>query len=657
MISTVREMRTIVVRTAYSAMIHEGHDFSCAVLTPHGELVSASEIDQPTHLSALPWSVRAVLAKYHGDLAPGDLFLHNDPYTGGTHLNDVALVHPVFIGPDLLALVGVMAHWQDVGGMVPGSLAGTATEIFQEGVRIPAVRIARRGEPLRDVLDLLFANVRAPADRRGDLQAMQGACRIAEGRLRGLVTRWTRDGLAAAMAALLDRAEARMRTAIRQVPDGSYVHESYLDHSGNSPEPLLVRVCLTVSGDEIHADFSGCSPQVAGPTNVGPAHAGTAVYTMAKSFLDPQGPINGGALRPISVSVPPGTLVNAQYPAACGAIGEVRRALESLVMGALGRALPHKIIGDLKGAANITSIGGRHPRRNDAYVFAEYPAGGTGAFAGSDGNNTMRNFAEGDLSSIQPAEAIEHVFPLRVRRSVLREDSGGDGVYRGGLGLRREIEVLGPDAVLSVLSDKNVIPPYGVFGGCSGAPNRFSVIRRGTEIEPSALPRKVSGFRLLDGDVVVMRTAGGGGYGDPLERPPQKVLADVRFGYVSARRARAVYGVVLSTDGVDEAATAVLRRRLRARRPRVRAALLGGAEFEGTKRVAALAPATARRLRINHGLLLELPVPHGASLRAWARIVADLPDGVCALGPSGLAILGVHPGDVLEVRRFVLDDV
>lgn len=656
LVSIVREMRTIMVRTAYSAMIHEGHDFSCAVLTPKGELVSASAIDQPTHLSALPWSARAVLEKYRDDLAPRDLFLHNDPYTGGTHLNDVALIHPVFSGGEPLALLGIMAHWQDVGGMVPGSLAGTATEIFQEGVRIPAIRIGRGGEMLREVLDLLFANVRAPADRRGDLQAMEGACRMAQGKLAALVGRWGQGTIRSAMAALLDRAEARMREAISRVPDGDYPYESYLDHSGNSPEPLLLRVCLSVRGDRIHADFSGCPPQVAGPINVGPAHASTAVYTMTKAFLDPQGPINAGAFRPISITAPEGTIVNARPPAACGGIGEVRRALESLVMGALGRAVPERMIGDLKGASNITSIGGRDVQRGEAFVFTEYPAGGTGAFATSDGNNTMRNFAEGDLSSIQPVEAIEHVYPLRVERSVLRVDSGGDGAHRGGLGLCRKIRLLAPEGSLSVLSDKHVIPPYGVRGGGSGAPNRFSVIRQGKEIQPSPLPGKVSGFRLVEEDIVVMRTAGGGGYGDPLDRDPSAVLRDVRFGYVSPRKARAVYGVVLGPRGVDQTATAALRTRRRGRR-RLRAYQLSGPEYQGTRRVVAFSPRTARRHRVKEGSLIEIPSPTGPSLRAWVRVGADLPDGVCALGPSGLRILGAHPGDLLEVRRLVLEDV
>jgi N-methylhydantoinase B len=654
MVSIVREMRTIVIRTAYSPMIHEGHDFSCAVLTPAGELVSASQIDQPTHLSTLPWSARTVLEKYRGDVASGDLFLHNDPYTGGSHLNDVALLHPVFVDGDCLAIVGVMAHWQDVGGMVPGSVSGTATDILQEGVRIPAIRIARRGEMLREVLELLFANVRGPADRRGDLQAMEGAARIAEGKLGALVQRWGAPRLRQAMAALLDRGETRMRAAIGGVPDGDYANEGYMDHSGTSPEPLLVRLTLAVRAGGIHADFSGSAPQVPGPTNVGPAHAATAVYTMVKAFLDPAGPINSGAFRPISVFAPEGTIVNARPPAACGAIGDVRRTLESLVIGALGRAVPARTIGDLKGASNITTIGGSHPQ---PFVCTEFPAGGTGAFTGADGNNTMRNFAEGDNSSIQPVEAIEHTFPLEVVRSALREDSGGDGRWRGGLGLRREIVVRSPDATLSVLSDKNVIPPYGVRAGGSGAPNRFSVRRGGTEIEPSVLPGKVTGFRLREGDVVVMRTAGGGGYGDPLEREPAEVLRDVRFGYVSAARARTVYGVVLDGDAVDAPATARLQRRLRAGRRPLRVVPLPGPEHDAMRRIAALAPATARRLRIRAGALVEVPSASGASLRAWARLDPALPEGVCALGAGALAMLGLDLESRVELRPIRVSDV
>ena len=292
--SVVREMRSIMIRTARSPMIHEGHDFSCAVLSPAGELVAAPEVEQPTHLSALPWSARSVIARYDGDIGPGDLFLHNDPYTGGAHLNDVALFFPVFSGETRIAHLGIMAHWQDIGGMVPGSLSGTATEVFQEGIRIPGIRIVRRGEAIEEATDLLFANVRQPADRRGDLQAMIGACRIAERRLAGMLERWGVATAREAMAALLDRAEVRMREAIRQVPDGVYEYETYLDNTGASPEPLPLRRSLTVEDDTLDADFSGCAPQVAGPTNLGPATSTTAVFTMSKALLDPKGPSTRG---------------------------------------------------------------------------------------------------------------------------------------------------------------------------------------------------------------------------------------------------------------------------------------------------------------------------------------------------------------------------
>jgi N-methylhydantoinase B len=654
LISIVREMRTIVIRTAYSSMIHEGHDFSCAILTPDGHLLAASEVDQPTHLSALPWSARSVLAKYATDIAAGDLFLHNDPYTGGTHLNDVVVLHPMLMEGRLIALLAVMAHWQDIGGMVPGSLSGNATEIYQEGVRIPAIRVARGGKLVAEIAELLFANVRAPDDRQGDLNAMSGACRIAEGKVGRLIARWSVATFQQAAAALLDRAEVRMRAAIARLPEGSYPYETYLDHAGGGdPTPLALRVTLGIANGEIHADFTGCPPQVQGPTNLGPAHAWTATYTMTKAFLDPQSPVNAGALRPIRVTAPLGTIVNARPPAACGAIGEVRRALEGLVMGALGMADPERLVGDLKGASNITTVSGFDLRRRRAFTFVEFPAGGTGATARVDGNNTVRNFAEGDLSSIHPVEAIEHAYPLRVERMILRRDSGGDGRRRGGLGLQREVRLLAPDARLSVLSDKNVIPPYGVRGGYGGAPNRFTVIRGGEIIEPSPMPGKVTGFRMRQDDILVMRTAGGGGYGDPLEREAERVARDVRLGYVSPDRAMAVYGVVLDGDDVDLEATVATRGRLAARRLRLIAMELAGPEHEGGRRIIALSAAATRHFALVEGGLIEIPSADGPSVRAWARVDATLAADACALGASSFAMLRLRPGASLEVRRIV----
>jgi len=649
--SIVREMRTIIIRTAYSRMIIEGHDFSSAVLTPQGDLVAASELEQPTHISALSWSARALIAKYGDDIGPGDFYLHNDPYTGGSHLNDVGLFYPVFRGERPLAIIGVMAHWQDVGGTVPGSLSGNARDIYQEGIRIPSLRIARRGVWLAEVLELLFANVREPDDRRGDLCAMEGACRIAERRLHAMADRFGDAIVPAALEGLLARGEQRMRAAIARLPDGVYAYQTYLDNSGDSPEPLLLRLKLTVSGDEIHADFTGSAPQVNGPANLGPAPATTATFTMTKALLDPSGPINAGAQRPLKVTAPLGSVVNARPPAACGAIGEVRRALESLVVGTLGMAIPERLIGDLKGASNIISISGRHPAQQGDFLFAEFPAGGTGGTSRADGNNSMRNFAEGDISSIQPVEALEMSCPLRVERMMLREDGGGPGRHRGGLGLQREIRVLGGHAALSVLSDKNVIPPYGVRGGWTGAPNRFTVLRNGAEMEPSPLPGKVTGFPLHVDDIVIVRTAGGGGYGDPAERDVQAVVRDVRFGFVSAAAAESIYGVVLHDGSEDPEATRALRARLRAQRVVLRAILLEAEERSVSRLTLRMAPRAAQQLGVSDGDLVEVARDNGPSLLGWALLAADVPDDACALAASTACLLGLAHDSRIAVRR------
>jgi len=648
--SIVREMRTVIIRTAYSHMIIEGHDFSSAVLTADGELVAASQVEQPTHISALSWSAHEIIAKYKGDIGPGDLYLHNDPYTGGSHLNDVGLFYPVFQDEQPLAIVAVMAHWQDIGGMVPGSLSGNATDIFQEGIRIPSLRIARRGVAIDEVLDLLFANVREPADRRGDLRAMEGACRIAERRLHDMTAQWGEDKIHESLGALLDRAERRMRDAIEDLPDGVYTYETYLDNSGDSPEPLLLKLRLTISGSEIHTDFTGCAPQVLGPANLGPAPATTATFTMTKSLLDSSGPINAGAMRPLKVTAPLGTVVNARPPAACGAIGEVRRALESLVVGTLGKARPELLVGDLKGASNITSISGPNPARDRDFLYAEFPAGGTGGFDGGDGNNAVRNFAEGDISSLQPVEALELIAPLRVERIALRNDSGGIGQWRGGLGIEREVRVLGPGARLSVLSDKNVTAPYGVRNGGRGASNRFTVRRDGREIFPSVLPGKVTNFALHADDVLVIRTAGGGGYGDPLAREPDSVVKDVAFGYVSGEAAFRDYGVVLRKAAVDMSATVANRDALRARQVRLRLQHLDGDEYQDSCRIVAIGTDTARRLGVGDADMVEFPSADGPSLLAWVRTDASIEADACGLGPSGIEMLGVAQGEFAEVR-------
>src|SRR6185503_16527190 len=301
-----------------------------------------------------------------------------------------------------------------------------------------------------------------------------------------------------------------------------------------------------------------------------PAMAPTGAFTIIKSFLDPGSDVNSGAFRPLTVITPPGTIVNANPPAPCGGMVEVKYCVETAVMGALAPALDGKVAGDLKGGGNHCDIGGPDPRTGETFIFYEYPAGGTGGFDGGDGSNTVRAWTESDMTTLQPIEAVEQLYPVRVEETSLREDSGGPGTWRGGLGLTRAVRILTPGTRLSVLAEKAVLPPFGVCGGDAGACNRFWIRRGGQAVSPSSLPGKVSGFPMERDDVLLMESSGGGGFGDPLDRELAAITADVAEGYVTRDAAERVYGIVWSGADVDAVATARRRASLRASHARVR---------------------------------------------------------------------------------------
>jgi N-methylhydantoinase B len=655
-VSIVREMRITLVRTAYSSILYEGEDFSCVLMDGAAQIVAMSKgQDHPLHIVPISWSMKAVREKFGDDIHPGDIFLHNDPYTGGTHLNDVAMISPLFAPgeggrPELFVFPVVRAHWGDVGGMSPGSLSGRATEIFQEGIRIPPIRIVEQGRLNQAALDVLFANMRGPRERHGDFNAMIGTCRKAAQRIEELTARYGAATIRAAVAELMDRAELRMRRAIRALPDGEYLYEAHLESGTERLEPLTVRARVAVAADAITVDLTGTSPQTAGPTNVGPAMAPTGAFTIIKAFLDPGADVNSGAFRPLTVITPPGTIVNAQPPAPCGGMVEVKYCVETAVMGALARALGGKVAGDLKGGANHCYVGGPHPRTGETFIFYEYPAGGTGGFEGGDGSNAVRTWTESDMTTLQPVEAVEQLYPVRVERTALRADSGGPGQWRGGLGLVREVRVLAPGAQLSVLAEKAVLPPFGVCGGASGATNRFWVRRGDTALQPSPLPGKVSGFPLQRGDVFIMESSGGGGFGDPLERDPALVAADLAEGYVTSAAAEATYGVVLRAGAIDGGSTAARRHEMRAARRSV--PLVAVADLDASQgRTVRLGAATAERLGVNVGAIVELVNPRGAPLRAW---VVGLTSGAgerAEVAPAAQRMLGLADGAGVEVRR------
>ena len=647
LIAVVNEMRANIIHSSYAPIIYEGHDFSCALMSADGRQIAQGLADHPLHIFAVPYSTQRVVEAFADDIHEGDLFLHNDPYTGGTHLNDVLLLHPVFFEGELAMFSAIRCHWNDVGGMTPGSLSGRVNEVYQEGMRITPTKICSRGAMNDAFLELLFNNMRGRNERLGDFNAMLGTGRKAEEHIGRLFKRFGGQGLLDGIEELMRRSEGLLRARIARCPDGVYFAEGYIESDGTNPEPLVVRLRLTVEGDTITADFTGTSGQTNGPTNCGPAMALNGVGTIVKAFLDPKTPINHGSFNPIAVIAPERSIINARETAPCGGMAEVKFLIDAVVAQAMSQVVPEMSVGDLKGGANHIHIAGPAPG-GGTYIHYEWPAGGTGASDGVDGNNACRSYNEGDFNSIQSVETVEGAFPLRVERCELRQGCCGDGAFRGGFGLRRDIRVLGEGAMLSVLSEKNVIPPYGVEGGRAGASNRFFVLRGGERVEPSSMPGKVSGFRLRADDVVREETAGGGGHGDPLARDPGRVRRDVVEDYLTAGQAERRYGVVLGPDlAVDAEATRARRDALRRERQRVPIEAANEEMFDGTRRRVIVPAGIADAAGIEDGALVEIVTGRGAPLRAWARVAAE---GSSVLaGASGLAILRASPGDAIDL--------
>ncbi|HJU31229.1 MAG TPA: hydantoinase B/oxoprolinase family protein [Hyphomicrobiaceae bacterium] len=655
LIATVREMRATVCRTASSVAIYDAKDFSCGLFAPDSQVIAQSE-DIGSHVVPLPWSVRSAMEKMGASLAPGDVILANDPYAGGTHLNDVTIIYPVFRDGRLIFFPAVRAHWADVGGMVPGSMSGKATEIYQEGIRIPPLKILEGGRMNEAALDLLLANMRVPDERLGDFQASLAACRVAEMRIHDICNRYGVDDLLEAVRLDLDRAEARMRACIAELPDGTCHYEDYLEtFMGGRFEPLLLPLALTVTGDRMIADFTGASPQVPFPVNSTAAVSAAGVLITVKSVFDPQAPLNQGSFRPIEVITPPGTIVNVQRPAPAGSHGEIRKRVIATMVGALAQLVPDKVAGDLCRTSFHNLIGGFDTRSGREWVHYEWSAGGNGAFAEDDGPSAIATIDWGDLVTVQSSEVVETRMPLLVESSRLAADSGGAGTTRGGLSMQRALRVLAPDARYSLLSDGAVVPAFGVLGGLSGVPVG-AWVDRGETVSDFDTPGKVAGHPLATGDVVMIRSAGGGGYGDPLERDPARVAEDVREGYVSAEAARALYGLVVSSSGsVDVAATADARKRLGASRTRL-ALVADENAFEAgavsRRRVWRLNPADAATAGVAEDDVVELDTGRAAPLRGWARLDAGVERGTVPIDRRGLSILKAGLGDEAVLRRL-----
>jgi N-methylhydantoinase B len=654
LISIVREMRATVFRTAKSVAIYEAKDFSCGLFAPDTQVIAQSE-DIGSHVVPMPWSVQSAMARFGKTLVPGDVILMNDPYVGGTHLNDVTIIYPVFRDGRLVFFPAVREHWPDVGGMVPGSMSGKATEIYQEGVRIPPIKIMEAGRMNEAALELLMANMRVPEERLGDFHAGIAACKVAETRIHEVCDRWGVDVLLEAVRIDLDRAEGRMRQCIAGLPDGVYYYEDYLEtFPGGTLEPLLLPLTLTIAGDRMRADFTGASPQVPVPVNSTLAVSAASVFIAVKSIFDPEAPLNQGAFRPIEVVAPEGTIVNVTRPAPAGSHGEIRKRVIATMVGALSQVVPDKVAGDLCRTSFHNLIGGFDTRSGREWVHYEWSAGGNGGFAEADGPSAMATIDWGDLVTVQPSEVIETCMPLVVEYSQLATDSGGAGASRGGLAMQRRIRLTAPEARYSLLSDGAILPAFGVLAGRSGLPVASWVEHADGALEDFDTPGKVGGHLLREGDRVVLRSAGGGGYGDPLRRDAEIVAEDVRIGYVSERVAQEVHGVVLNADGtVDRVATGAARESIERRRMRLVTVAATDSYRAGAtsrRRICRIHPDDAARAGLRDGDIVEVDSGLAAPFRAWVEFDNLVAIGTIPIDDKGLGMLRIAAGTPAEIR-------
>lgn len=658
MIAIVREMRATVTRTAYSSAVYELDDFSCGLFAPNGELIAQFN-DIPSHVIPAPWGVRCTIDDFAGDIHPGDIFLLNDAYRGGTHLNDVTLLYPVFHDNELYMLPMVRSHWGDVGGMEPGSYSGEATNIYQEGLRIPPIKLYERGKLNSAAMALILSNMRQPDVRLGDIHSAIGACRIAEGRILKMLQKYGAETVSECIRLDLDRSERRLRDRIAKLPDGEYVYEDYLEYFDDGVfDPVLMRLALTVKGDELIADFAGSNPQVPGPVNTSLAVAGAGIFVAVKSTLDAGGTVNGGLFRPLIFKGPEASIVDVRRDAPAGAHAEVRKRAVSVALGALSQIIPDLVSGDLCGTSFPNNMGGFSKRRNRSWAYLEVPAGGNGGLSWTDGSSAFVNVDHGNVRSILTAEVLEQDIPFIVKSCELRTDSGGEGENRGGLGMRRELQLVEDEARYSVLSDRAVIPPYGMgMGAHASAQVRASLVVKG---QPRALrnPGKVTGYPLKRGNAVVMESAGGGGYGDPLRRDPERVRRDVEAGYVSLERARDRYGVCFAEDGtVDLDSTERQRRKIEEQRVFLPIVADESDPFEGWKgrhRVLRISRELALRLGLADADLVELKGRHPAPLRAWIRVDSSRSGEALPLEEFGRRVLGANPGDRVLIRKLAM---
>lgn len=548
------EMEMALLRAAYSTIVKEGLDASSAVFDRRGNnIAQAAAI--PIHLGCMIPAVEEVLRRWPVDeMRSGDVFILNDPYSGGTHLPDIAVIRPLFHDGEVVALAATMSHHQEVGGMVPGSLPPNATELYQEGLRLPPMKLVDAGRQVSPIFDMIRANVRTPHVVLGDLRAQLAACNLAEARVGELLDEIGHAGFDDVVEALLEQSHRLTRQRITEIPDGSYEFTDYMDDDGvEVGKRIEIHATVTVSGAELYIDFTGTAPQTKGPYNCVPASSLAAVYYVLRAVTGADIPNNSGCYRSVHLTLPPGTLVNPEEPAPVNSRTATVLRLCDALFGCFQQAIPERMPAAQSGQLLVMNFGGKHPESGSLFVASELGMGGMAARPGMDGVDAVEASASNCMNV--PAEALEMESPIQVESWSIWRDSGGAGRWRGGCGTEKVFRFHG-DVSANYRGERHTTQPWGVEGG-QGAPFSRGTVHRADGTDEQ-LPSKTM-LRLADGDRLRVCLCGGGGYGDPLTRPVDEVAEDVANLRVSPELAREAYGVVIEDGVLDAQATQRLR--------------------------------------------------------------------------------------------------
>ena len=553
------EMAMALYRTAYSTIVRDCLDYSTSLCNADGDMI-AQGVTIPLHLGAVPYAMETLFKKFGDDMAPGDVFIMNDPFDGGMHIPDVFIVKPVFWKDRRVAFAVATAHHLDMGGRLPGSSACDNTEIFQEGIRIPWLKLYQQGEPDESIFTLLRTNVRVPHMMLGDLRAQLAACHIGERAIYDLIERYGPETFKTCAADLIDYTERLMRAEITSWPDESHTFTDHMDSDGVGGPPVRLQVTVTVKGDALTVDFTGTSPQVRGAINNTLSFTASAVAFCIRCMLREDIPNTAGMFKPIEIIAPLGTVVHGAMPAASSMRGITGFRVVDTVFGALSGLLPDRVPAAGEGGNTLVVLGGRREDRSP-YVYYELLSGTWGGRPDRDGNDGLCNPA--NVASNIPIEDAECQYPIRIERYGLVRDSGGPGKYRGGLAIEREWVLLSGEVHLAIRSDRRDHLPYGLY---DGKPGKGSINRLKRAEGEEVLPTMIS-TSMRQGERIYHRQAGGGGWGDPLLRSPEAVAWDVVEDKVSIEAARDQYGVVLdgTTREADAEATGALREQMRGR--------------------------------------------------------------------------------------------